>query len=68
MDYIKEIEDNLGKTAEKNMMPMQAGDVPKSDADISKAMKYLNYNPQTSVKAGIKNFVDWFREYYGVGE
>lgn len=64
MDYIKEIENNLGKVAVKNMMPMQAGDVPKSDADISKARKFLGYNPQTSVKEGIKNFVEWYKEYY----
>jgi UDP-glucuronate 4-epimerase len=65
MDYIKEIENNLGKVAVKNMLPMQAGDVPKSDADISKARRLLAYNPQTSVKEGIKNFVDWYRGYYG---
>ena len=64
MDYIKEIEKNLGVEAKKNMMPMQAGDVPATTAVIEKAKRMINYNPQTSVDMGVKNFVEWYKEYY----
>jgi len=64
MDFINEIEINLGREAIKEMMPIQAGDVPATSADISKAKKMLGYEPKTSVKEGIKNFVEWYNEYY----
>ena len=66
MDYIAEIEKNLGKEAKKNMMPMQPGDVPATSADISKAQKLLDYKPRPSVDEGIKNFIEWYMSYYGV--
>jgi len=43
---------------------MQDGDVPATEADISKAKKMLDYNPQTSVKDGMKTFINWYKEYY----
>lgn len=54
------IEDNLGKKALKKFLPMQPGDVQKTNADISKARRLINYNPQTNFNNGIKIFVEWF--------
>ena len=54
------IEDNLGKKALKKFLPMQPGDVQKTNADISKARRLINYNPQTNFHSGIKIFVEWF--------
>ena len=67
MTYIKELEKAVGKEAKKKMLPMQAGDVPGTSADISKAKKMLNYNPQTTVKTGVQKFVDWYKDYYKIG-
>jgi UDP-glucuronate 4-epimerase len=64
MDFIHAIEDSLGKKAELDLQPMQMGDVPATWADISKARERLGYNPQTSVKEGVENFITWYREYY----
>ena len=64
MEYIKEVENNLGKEAEKNMRPIPPGDVPATSANISKAKELLNYNPQVSVKQGVKEFINWYKEYY----
>lgn len=66
MDYISEIEKNLGKEAEKNMLPLQPGDVPETSATIDHAKEKLNYHPQTSVPEGVKNFIKWYKEYYKV--
>lgn len=63
--FIEVIEENIGKTAEKKMMPMQPGDVPSTVADISK-LRMLGWAPTTRIDVGIKNFVDWYREYYQV--
>ncbi|MDQ1284467.1 MAG: UDP-glucuronate 4-epimerase [Patescibacteria group bacterium] len=65
MRYIEVLEKNLGKVAKKNLMPMQPGDVPKTVADIRKLRK-LGWKPTTRIEQGIKNFVEWYREYYGV--
>lgn len=64
--YISEIEKNLGKEAIKNMMEMQPGDVPATSAVIDKAQDKLGYAPEVSVEEGIKNFIDWYKDYYGV--
>ena len=66
MTYIDELEKAIGKKAKKNMMPMQAGDVPVTDADISKARKLLDYNPQTTVEDGVGKFVQWYKDYYKI--
>ena len=66
LDYIATIEKAIGKKAKKEMLPLQDGDVEKTYADIEKAQKLLNYNPKTDINIGIKNFVDWYREYYSV--
>jgi len=64
MDFIEAIEQALGKSAIKNFMPLQSGDVPATWADVEDLEKNLNYKPKTSVKFGIKNFIDWYKQYY----
>lgn len=66
MDYIHAIEKALGIEAKLNMMPMQAGDVPSTYADTSLLEHDLGYKPSMSVVEGVKQFVDWYREYYQV--
>ncbi len=63
--FIEVIEKNVGKTAKKKLMPMQPGDVPSNVADI-KRLRKLGWKPTTRIDQGIKNFVDWYREYFGV--
>ena len=65
-DFIDEIENNLGKTAKRNLMPLQPGDVPDTSADISSLKDFSGYEPKTSIKIGVKNFIDWYKEYYKV--
>ena len=64
MDFIKSIENNLGVVAEKEMLPMQAGDVNQTWADLSKLQSDYNYKPNTSVEKGVEAFIDWFKAYY----
>lgn len=66
MDFIKEIEKNLGMEAEKNMMPIQPGDVEKTWADVTDLFEYIDYKPKVSIEEGIAKFVEWYREYYKV--
>lgn len=65
LDFIDAIEDCLGKTAIRNYMPMQMGDVPATWADATLLQNLTNYRPQTDFRDGIARFVDWFRDYYG---
>lgn len=64
-DYIALIEKYLERSATKELLPMQPGDVPAALADIRKAQKDLGFAPHTSIEEGVKNFVDWYRGYYG---
>ena len=64
--YIAVLEDCLGKKAEKNLLPLQAGDVPDTYADVSDLVRDVNYKPDTTVEQGISNFVEWYREYYKI--
>ncbi len=65
MEFIEEIEKNVGWSVKKKMMPLPAGDVVATVADIRKLRK-LGWKPTTRISKGIKNFVDWYREYYKV--
>ena len=65
MEFIEEIEKNVGRSVKKKMMPLPAGDVVATVADIRRLRK-LGWKPTTRIKVGIKNFVDWYREYYKV--
>ena len=62
--YIEVIEECLGKKAEKNLLPLQPGDVPDTFADVDALVKELDYRPDTTVEVGVKRFVDWYLEYY----
>ena len=64
MHYIEVLEDCLGKKAEKNMLPLQQGDVPATYADVADLVRDVDYKPDMSVEQGIANFVDWYRDYY----
>ena len=64
MRYIEVLEDCLGIKAEKNMLPMQPGDVPATFADVSDLVRDVGYKPDMSIEQGIANFVDWYRGYY----
>ncbi len=66
MDFIQVIEAELGRKAEKNMLPMQPGDVAETSADIAKSKEALGFSPKTPLKEGIRAFMTWYREYYGV--
>ncbi|MGC9332028.1 MAG: NAD-dependent epimerase [Bacteroidales bacterium] len=64
MEYIAAIEKHLGKTATKELMPMQPGDVPCTNADVTDLMVNLGYKPDTPVEKGIERFVAWYKEYF----
>ena len=64
MDYIGAIEHELGRTAEKEFLPMQPGDVPDTYADVDQLIQDVNYKPETTVQEGIHRFVTWYRDYY----
>jgi len=67
LDFIEMIEEELGVEAKKNLMEMQPGDVPATWADATLLQRLTDYHPQTSVREGVRKFVDWYREYYGIG-
>ncbi|AWK81324.1 NAD-dependent epimerase [Photobacterium damselae] len=64
MDYIEALEESLGTEAKKNFMPMQPGDVYKTYADTSGLFEATGYKPQTPIKEGVENFVQWYRDFY----
>jgi UDP-glucuronate 4-epimerase len=64
--FISLIEKELGKEAVKNMMELQPGDVPATYADIDALIKDVGYKPATPIETGIRNFVNWYKEYYKV--
>ena len=66
MHYIEVLEDCLGKKAEKNLLPMQHGDVPDTWADTEDLAADVGYQPSTTVETGVRNFVDWYLEFYNV--
>jgi len=66
MSYIEAIEDRLGMKAEKNLLPLQAGDVPDTWADTSDLVADVDYQPSTPIEVGVKNFVDWYLEFYDI--
>ncbi|MBO1256528.1 NAD-dependent epimerase [Alteromonas sp. 5E99-2] len=66
MDFIEAIEGELGITAEKNLLPMQPGDVPDTYADVSTLVSATGYRPQTQLNEGIAKFVNWYKAYYKV--
>jgi UDP-glucuronate 4-epimerase len=66
MDFIDAIEKAIGKPAEKNMMPIQPGDVPATWADVTDLVEDLDYKPATTIQEGVNRFVEWYREFYKI--
>ncbi|GAB1344380.1 NAD-dependent epimerase [Gemmatimonas sp.] len=66
MHLIGTLEQSLGRTAEKNMLPMQMGDVPATYADVDALEQDVGFAPKTSIETGVARFVEWYRSYYGV--
>jgi UDP-glucuronate 4-epimerase len=64
--YIETLERCLGKKAQKNLLPLQLGDVPDTYADVEDLVRDVGYKPATTVETGVKAFVDWYRGYYRV--
>ena len=63
--YIEVLERCLGRTARMELMPLQAGDVPATEADVAELAKAVDYRPTVRVEQGVRRFVDWYRDYYG---
>ncbi|WP_309092036.1 NAD-dependent epimerase [Phenylobacterium sp.] len=66
MRYVEVLQEKLGRKAQINLLPMQAGDVRRTEADIAETRAAIGYEPTTPVEVGVGKFVDWYREYYGV--
>ena len=66
MRYIEVLEQELGRSVERNLLPMQPGDVPDTWADASALQRDCGYSPDTPVEEGVRRFVEWYRDYYGV--
>ncbi len=66
MDYIGALEESLGIEADKEMLPLQDGDVPDTYANVEDLVKEFGYKPDMSVKQGVANFVDWYKDFYKV--
>jgi len=64
--FIELIEQNLGVTAQKKLLPMQPGDVPDTFADVDRLTRDVGYHPTTSIEVGVRNFVEWYKGYYQV--
>jgi len=68
MDFIRAIEKYLGKEAKKEFLPMQPGDVPRTEADVTDLVREMGYKPSTTVEEGIGRFIKWYQGYYnGIG-
>jgi UDP-glucuronate 4-epimerase len=66
MRYIEVLEEYLGRKAEKNLLPMQPGDVPDTFADVDDLITDVGYRPGTPVEVGVVRFVEWYLEYHGI--
>lgn len=64
--YIEVLEEKLGRKAQLNLLPMQSGDVARTEADVTETRAALNYTPSTPIEVGVSNFVDWYVDYYRV--
>ncbi|MEZ5943686.1 MAG: NAD-dependent epimerase [Planctomycetaceae bacterium] len=65
MTMIETLEKCLGRTAEKNMLPIQPGDVPATYADVDDLIRDVDFKPETSIETGVQRFVEWYLEYFG---
>ena len=62
--YIEVLEDCLGRKAQRNLLPLQPGDVPDTYADVSALQRDTDYAPSTSIETGVRRFVEWYRDFY----
>ena len=66
LDFIGFLEDAIGKKAQKEFLPMQAGDVKTTFADISALRDWVGFKPKTPLELGVNRFVDWYRSFYKI--
>nr|WP_068129975.1 NAD-dependent epimerase [Nosocomiicoccus ampullae] len=66
MEFVEAIENKVGKTAKKNFMNLQPGDVPETYANVEDLFNSINFKPETKIQDGVNNFVDWYLDYYKV--
>lgn len=66
MEYIAAIEKTLGREAKKEYLPMQPGDVPRTEADVTDLVENLGYKPNTPVQKGIERFIEWYKKYFKI--
>ena len=66
MNYIEALETHLGKTAKKELLPLQPGDVPDTFADVDELVEQFSYKPDTTINQGVKNFVNWYKDYKNI--
>jgi UDP-glucuronate 4-epimerase len=66
LDFIAVIEGALGRTARKELLPLQPGDVPESFADITASRRDLGFDPKTTIEVGLGRFVEWYKEYHRI--
>jgi UDP-glucuronate 4-epimerase len=65
LDYIQHLEKAIGKSANKELLPIQLGDVENTYADVSSLMRDTGYRPSTRIEQGVSNFIKWYKVYYG---
>lgn len=68
LTFIETLEKCLGKEAKKNLLPLQLGDIPDTYADVSDLVENFGYKPATLLESGIKNFVEWYKNFYGINK
>ncbi len=66
MRYIEVVEECVGRKAEKILLPLQDGDVPDTYADAEDLKRDVGYKPDTTIEVGVKQFVDWYLDYYKI--
>ncbi len=64
--YVDVLEEKLGRKAIRELVPLQPGDVPDTEASVTDLAEATGYAPRTTVEEGVGRFVDWYREYYGI--
>jgi UDP-glucuronate 4-epimerase len=66
LDYVRTLEDCLGRKTQLQLLPMQPGDIAATTADVTRLQRAIGYRPVTSVAEGVSNFVDWYVPHYGI--
>lgn len=66
MDYVRIIEEKLGRSADIEFLPMQAGDIAETYADIEETTRLTGFKPTTTIREGVPKFISWYKEFYGV--